>query len=87
GAGRRRPAAELAATQVEGPICESTDSLGDHDLPPLSRGDLVAIRDTGAYATSMASTYNGRPRPPQYLLEPDGTLRLVRRRGSAGSLG
>jgi diaminopimelate decarboxylase len=50
-----------AATRVEGPICESTDSLGTHDLPPLRRGDLVAIADAGAYAASQRSRYNGRP--------------------------
>lgn len=72
------------ATRVEGPICESTDHLGTHDLPALRRGDLVAIADAGAYAASLGSTYNGRPRPPQVLLESDGGLRVVRRRGSAG---
>jgi len=68
-------------THVEGPICESTDALGTHDLPPLARGDLVAIADAGAYAASLGSTYNGRPRPPQVLLGADGTLTLGRRRG------
>jgi len=68
--------------RVEGPICESTDSLGSHDLPPLQRDDLVAIADAGAYAASQASTYNGRARPPQVLLEQDGTLRIGRRRGT-----
>jgi len=67
-------------TRVEGPICESTDALGVQDLPPLSRGDLVAISDSGAYAASLASTYNGRPSAPQVLLEMDGRLRLARRR-------
>ena len=67
---------------VEGPICESTDSLGIHDLPALRRGDLVAIADAGAYAASQASSYNGRPRPPQALLAADGTLSLGRRRGA-----
>ena len=78
--GRRPP--DLTATRVEGPICESTDSLGIHDLPALRRGDLVAIADAGAYAASQGSTYNGRPRPPQVLLAADGTLTLGRRRGS-----
>jgi diaminopimelate decarboxylase len=72
---------------VHGPICESTDALGDHQLPPLRRGDLVAIRDAGAYGASISSTYNGRPRPPQILLAADGTLTLARRRGSVASLG
>jgi diaminopimelate decarboxylase len=73
--------------RVDGPICESTDHLGDHELPELQRGDLVAIRDAGAYAASLSSTYNGRPRPPQVLLEPDGRLVLARRRGSIAALG
>ena len=72
---------------VHGPICESTDELGGHVLPPLRRGDLLAIRDAGAYAAALASTYNGRPRPPQVILEPDGSLTLARRRGSAVALG
>jgi diaminopimelate decarboxylase len=70
----------LQSTRVEGPICESTDSLGVHDLPPLRRGDLVAIADAGAYAASQSSTYNGRARPPQVLLDPKGGLTLGRRR-------
>jgi diaminopimelate decarboxylase len=70
------PASEsLTRTRVEGPICESTDALGEHDLPPLRRGDVVAIADTGAYAASLTSTYNGRPRAPQVLIGLDGTLR------------
>lgn len=73
-------------TLVEGPVCESTDHLGEHLLPPLVRGDVVAIGDAGAYAASFSSTYNGRPRPAQVLLEPDGRLVLARRRGRPGSL-
>jgi diaminopimelate decarboxylase len=72
---------------VEGPICESTDELGDHPLPPLQRGDLVAIREAGAYAASQSSAYNGRPRPPQVLLDTEGGLVLARRRGSRAALG
>jgi diaminopimelate decarboxylase len=68
-------------TRVDGPVCESTDTLDHHDLPPLRRGDLVAIADAGAYAASMSMTYNGRRRPSQVLVEPDGTLTLGRRRG------
>jgi diaminopimelate decarboxylase len=78
---------DLAPTRVEGPICESTDALGTHDLPPLRRGDLVALSDAGAYAASLGSTYNGRPRPPQVLLDEGGRLKLARRRGTLASLG
>jgi diaminopimelate decarboxylase len=79
--------AGLELADVEGPICESTDRLGEHRLPALRRGDLVAIRDAGAYAASLGSTYNGRPRPPQVIAESDGTLTLARRRGSLAALG
>ncbi|MEO8570782.1 MAG: diaminopimelate decarboxylase [Chloroflexota bacterium] len=72
----------IEPTGVEGPICESTDALGVHDLPALRRGDLVAISDAGAYAASLASTYNGRPRAAQVFIEMDGRLRLARRAGS-----
>ena len=74
----------VAPTHVEGPICESTDTLGIHDLPPLRRGDLVAIADAGAYAASQSSAYNGRPRPAQVLLYADGALRVGRRRAAGG---
>ena len=73
--------------RLDGPVCESTDTFGRCDLPPLRRGDLVAIGETGAYAASMASAYNGRPAAPQVLLEPDGTLTLGRRRGRTGPVG
>ncbi|MEA2519085.1 MAG: diaminopimelate decarboxylase [Chloroflexota bacterium] len=77
-----RPAVGRGPTAVHGPICESTDALGEHDLPGLRRGDLVAIRDSGAYAASLSSTYNGRPRPPQVILRADGRLELGRRRAT-----
>ncbi len=73
--------------RVDGPICESTDALGYHRLPPVRRGDVVAIRDAGAYGSSQRSAYNGRPSPPQVLLEADGRLVLARRRASLASLG
>jgi diaminopimelate decarboxylase len=75
--------ASLPPARLDGPVCESTDTLGRYELPALRRGDLVAIGETGAYAASMASTYNGRPAIPQVLLEADGSLVLGRRRGRA----
>ncbi len=75
----------LTATLVEGPVCESTDSLGVHQLPPLGRGDLVALAQAGAYAASFTSRYNGRPQPPEVLLMSDGSLELARRPYPAGS--
>lgn len=46
---------------VVGPICESSDCFGENVLlPKLKRGDLMAIRSTGAYGEVMASRYNLR---------------------------
>jgi diaminopimelate decarboxylase len=74
--GTRRPAADVCDTALEGAVCESTDSFGVHPLPPLLRGDLLAIENAGAYAASFTSRYNGRPQPAEALIMPDGTLRL-----------
>jgi diaminopimelate decarboxylase len=77
--GTRRPAGDVRDTALEGAVCESTDSFGVHPLPPLLRGDLLAIESAGAYAASFTSRYNGRPHPAEALIMPDGTLRLSER--------
>jgi diaminopimelate decarboxylase len=66
--------------EVVGPVCESSDVVGrDRMLPPLSEGDLLAIRDAGAYGSAMASNYNRRPLPAEVLVD-DGQWRIIRRR-------
>jgi diaminopimelate decarboxylase len=85
GEGITELATSLPRVRVDGPICESTDTIGTAQLPPLQRGDLVAIGVAGAYGSSMASTYNGRPRPPEVGWDRD-ELRLLRPRGSRRSL-
>lgn len=64
-----------------GPICESGDVLGEYRLPPLRKGDLLALLDVGAYGCSMSSNYNGRPRPPTVVLR-SGLIRLAEKRES-----
>jgi diaminopimelate decarboxylase len=48
-------------------------------MPPVEVGDVVAIRDIGAYGSAMASTYNRRLLAPEVLVE-DGRWRTIRRR-------
>ena len=63
-----------------GGVCESSDVLGyGRVLPPLKRGDLLAIFSAGAYGFAMASQYNARPRAAEILIEGD-TWRVIRRR-------
>jgi diaminopimelate decarboxylase len=77
--GARRPASKV---DVVGPVCESGDFLArDRELQAVDAGELLVVRDTGAYGFSMASTYNMRPKPAEVLVE-DGRARLVRRRES-----
>jgi diaminopimelate decarboxylase len=66
--------------EIVGPVCESSDVVGrDRRLPALEVGDLVAIRDTGAYGSAMASNYNRRPLPAEVLVD-EGRWRVIRRR-------
>ncbi len=66
--------------EIVGPVCESSDVVGrDRHLPALEVGDLMAIRDAGAYGSAMASNYNRRPLPAEVLVE-DGKWRTIRRR-------
>ena len=66
--------------EIVGPVCESSDVVGrDRLLPRLAAGDLVAIRDAGAYGSVMASNYNRRPLPAEVLVD-GGKWRVIRRR-------
>jgi diaminopimelate decarboxylase len=65
---------------VVGPICETGDFLARDRLLPLPcPGDLLAVRNVGAYGFSMASNYNGRPRPAEVMVE-GGNAYLIRER-------
>jgi diaminopimelate decarboxylase len=65
---------------IVGPICEGADFLAkDRSLPPVQRGDLVAVFTTGAYGFTMSSNYNGRPRAPEVLVD-GSAFRVIRRR-------
>ena len=67
---------------IAGKYCESTDILiTDIEMPPLAAGDVIALPAAGAYCLSMASNYNGMPRPEVLMLN-DGEARLMRRRES-----
>jgi diaminopimelate decarboxylase len=71
---------ETRQYEIVGPVCESSDVVGrDRMLPPFEVGDLVAIRDAGAYGSAMASNYNRRPLPAEVVVD-RGQWRVVRRR-------
>ena len=70
---------------VVGYICE-TDTLGwNVTLNEVSQGDVIAIKNAGAYAFSMASNYNSRLRPAEVLIH-EGKAQLIRRRETLDDL-
>jgi diaminopimelate decarboxylase len=65
---------------VVGGVCESSDFLcKDRVLPPLERGDLVAVFSAGAYGFVMSSQYNSRPRAVEVLVDGEA-YHVIRRR-------
>ena len=65
---------------VVGPICEGTDYFcKDRAMPPVQRGDLVAVFTAGAYGYTMASNYNARPMCAEVLVDGD-TFIVIRKR-------
>ena len=71
---------------VVGPVCETSDTLGaDRELPPVDVGDLLAVRDTGAYGSVMASNYNRRPTAAEVLVT-GAAWQIVRRRQTVDEL-
>jgi len=77
---------ELRPYQIVGPICETGDTFArDRQLPLMQAGDLIAIRDAGAYGAVMSSSYNTRPLVPEVLVEGDD-FTVVRKRPSIDKL-
>src|SRR6185369_4844652 len=74
-----------AVYDVVGPVCESADFLAKERHLAAREGDLLAIMSAGAYAMSMSSNYNSRPRVAEVLVE-GNQARLVRRRESVEDL-
>ena len=70
---------ESKTYNIVGNICE-TDTLGaDRQLHIVSEGDLIVIKNAGAYGFSMSSNYNSRPRPAEVMIV-DSKPVLIRQR-------
>jgi diaminopimelate decarboxylase len=65
---------------VVGPVCETSDTLAaNREMSEVEVGDVLAIRDTGAYGAIMASNYNRRPMAAEVMVDA-GACRTIRRR-------
>jgi len=74
------PDASLTPVDVVGPVCETSDTFATgRPMPPVTRGDLLALKTTGAYGASMGSFYNARPLCAEVLVS-GHEFALVRQR-------
>ena len=73
------PTGSMKLYTVVGYICE-TDTFGaDRRLNEVREGDILALKNAGAYGYSMSSNYNSRLRPAEVLLL-NGQAKLIRER-------
>ena len=56
---------------IVGPVCETGDFLGKDRLISAEENNILVIMDTGAYAMSMSSNYNSRPRLHELMIDKD----------------
>ncbi len=65
-----QPKGGRMTADVVGPVCESGDTFAvARDMDAVEAGDLTIIRTAGAYAATMANTYNSRPLAPEVLVD------------------
>ena len=64
---------------IVGYICETDTLAADRKLKEVQEGDILAIKNAGAYGYSMSSNYNSRLRPAEVLIL-NGKAHLIRER-------
>ena len=79
------PEGERHPYTVVGYICETDTFASNRMLPEVRPGDILAIKNAGAYGFSMSSNYNGRFRPAEVLIH-RGEAKLIRQRESLEDL-
>ncbi|WDP92109.1 MAG: diaminopimelate decarboxylase [Desulfobacter sp.] len=74
------PAGTCRVYDICGNICETGDLFAkDRSIPEIREGDLLAIRNAGAYCYAMGGNYNLRPMPAEVVIE-NNRYRLSRKR-------
>lgn len=76
---------EVRIWNIVGPVCETGDFLATARSLALQEGDLLAVRDVGAYGFVMSSNYNSRLRPAEVIVEGEAWM-VARRRESMTDL-
>jgi diaminopimelate decarboxylase len=73
------PNGTMRIYSVVGNICETDTFASDRKLNEVREGDLLCLKNAGAYGFSMASNYNSRMRPAEVLVY-QGKAHLIRER-------
>ncbi|WBO22603.1 diaminopimelate decarboxylase [Sphingomonas abietis] len=67
-----RPSGERFEANVVGPVCETGDTFAmRRGMDKVKQQDRLAFMTAGAYAATMASTYNSRPLTPEVMVSGD----------------
>jgi diaminopimelate decarboxylase len=67
-----RPKGDQFEANVVGPVCETGDTFAmQRGMDRVEEGDRIAFMTAGAYAATMASTYNSRPLTPEVMVSGD----------------
>lgn len=73
------PNGPIGEFSVVGYICETDTFAWKRKLNEVRPGDILAMKNAGAYGFSMSSQYNSRPRPAEVMVY-EGKAYLVRKR-------
>jgi diaminopimelate decarboxylase len=80
------PDGRIIVADVVGPVCETGDIFARaRPVDAVAAGDLMIIRTAGAYAATMASSYNSRPLAAEVLVN-GGDWAVVRERQEVAAL-
>jgi diaminopimelate decarboxylase len=79
------PLGEKKVYNVVGNICETDTFAENRLLPEIREGDLLVLRNAGAYCFEMSSHYNSRFKPAEVMIK-DGITQLIRKRDGFNDL-
>ncbi|MEK6958748.1 MAG: hypothetical protein AABW59_01750 [archaeon] len=66
---------------ISGSTCDCIDVIATcQKMPKLTKGDLIAVMDCGAYSFVMGSNFNNLKLAPITMINAKGEIRLIRRR-------
>lgn len=70
---------------VVGNICETDTFAWDRKLNEVREGDILCIKNAGAYGYTMSNNYNSRPRPAEVLIY-NGKAHIIRKQETLDDL-